>query len=481
MLPVIQRILQASPELEHRQRNPAIDIRSIIISPTRELAEQISKEAKRLVGNTGIKIGLAVGGTGRSVALRDMHRNGCHILVGTPGRLNDLLSDTQSGIVVPKLNSFVLDEADRLLDDGFGPAIEEIYRYFPSKMEVDRQTLMFSATMEQAVMGMVGKFMKRDFRTVRTVSADEVQTHERVPQHVVVMNGLENQIPALFELIKRESGPGKDFKAIVFFNTSAEVSLVRAIYDKSSLRNKIGIQGLEMHARLSQYQRTQTSNNFRHSKSAIMFSSDVAARGMDFPNVSHVIQMGLAKDRDTYIHRVGRTGRAGKEGQGWVLLTPWDTYLYKRRLSQLPIKVDGTLETASLDMSQNLAISQGVADLLTDTIQAAKNVDFTLKSNAFTSNLSAGQSVDKGLLIEALNRRAQYGWGMDPPPSVSNSLANKLGFSRTRELRIGDDPRAPPRSTDERKGQSVWQASRMSHGKYQDRSTRRTSLPSRAF
>ena len=466
--------------MEHRQR-PTLDIQSIIISPTRELAEQISKEARRLVGNTGIKVGLAVGGTGRSRALQEIQRYGCNILVATPGRLNDLLSDTTSGITVPNLNSFVLDEADRLLDDGFGPAIEEIYRLFPSKLEVDRQTLMFSATMEQEVMSMVRRFMKKDFRTVRTVSPGEIQTHDKVPQHVVVMNGLENQIPALFELIKRESALERDFKAIVFFNTSAEVSLVRAIYDNSSLKEKIKIHGLEMHARLTQFYRTKTSDNFRGSKRAIMFSSDVAARGMDFPDVSHVIQMGLPKDRDTYIHRVGRTGRAGKEGEGWVLLTPWDETRYRSRLKDLPIKVDESLETASLDMSQNLAISQGVADVLSDTIQATQSVDFECKSNAFTSNLSQGQSADKSQLIDALNRRAKYGWGMDPPPAVSGSLAHKLGYSRVQHLRIGEDPRARPRAMNERKGQSIWQASRMSHGKYQDKERRRTFLPSREF
>ena len=444
-MPVIQRILQTSPELARRQSKATIDIQSLIISPTRELAEQIAKEAQRMVKDTGIKVGLSVGGTGRSGALRDMERFGCHIMVGTPGRLNDLLSDKYTKVKAPRLNSFVLDEADRLLDDGFGPAIEEIYRYLPGKLEVDRQTLMFSATMGPEVRGMVRKFMKEDFRTVQTIAQGETQTHENVPQHVIVTHGLENQMPALLELAKRESNESQAFKAIVFFNTAATATLAMQIWSRSSLAEKTDIPGLVMHARLTQGTRTRTSDKFRKSTRAIMFASDVAARGMDFPNVTHVIQIGVPKDRDTYIHRIGRTGRAGKEGQGWLFLSPWDKSHYSSKLRNLPIKQNNSIETAKVDMSEALSIPQATAEILSDSIQAAKNVEYTYKSSAFLSLLSEGTSTDKSTLINALNRLSIYGWGLDPPPAVSRALAAKTGFSRVVEMNIGNDSRAEVR------------------------------------
>ena len=136
--------LEAEPRVTNRRSVTSKDIRSIIISPTRELAEQIAQEAMKVTRGTGVVVQAAVGGTQKREKLQAIRREGCHLLVGTPGRLKDILSDPMSGVEAPRLSSFVLDEADRLLDDGFAPDIEEITQLLPNRRDVDRQTLLFS-------------------------------------------------------------------------------------------------------------------------------------------------------------------------------------------------------------------------------------------------------------------------------------------------------------------------------------------------
>ena len=131
------------------------DIRDIIVSPTRELAEQIAVEAAKLVRGTGIIVQSAVGGTQKRMMLSKVRREGCHLLVGTPGRLNDLLADPSSGIAAPNLQALVLDEADRMLEVGFQQELMEIIKSLPDRRDVPRQTLLFSATIPKNVVGCV--------------------------------------------------------------------------------------------------------------------------------------------------------------------------------------------------------------------------------------------------------------------------------------------------------------------------------------
>lgn len=143
LLPVLQNIINVDPDLaksvrgRRGPRSTADDIRALIISPTRELAEQIADEAKKLVSGTGIIVQTAVGGTQKSMGLRAIQREGCHILVGTPGRLKDILSDPYTRVEAPDLSALVFDEADRLLDQGFWPEIQEIMRLLPTPAEKD--------------------------------------------------------------------------------------------------------------------------------------------------------------------------------------------------------------------------------------------------------------------------------------------------------------------------------------------------------
>ncbi|KAL8660216.1 MAG: hypothetical protein Q9226_000018 [Calogaya cf. arnoldii] len=444
LIPVLQNIINYEPKLEHRgyrqKRTSADDIRAIIISPTRELAEQIAVEARKLTRNTGVIVQTAVGGTQKSAGLRAIKNEGCHILVGTPGRLNDILSDPYSQVRAPDLSAFVLDEADRLLDQGFAPDIEAIQKLLPARTEVDRQTLLFSATVPREVVQIARRTAKPDVHFLRTVQEGELQTHERVPQKIAVIHGLENQAPALVELCKREIARqgGKPFKAIVYFNATADIELMastlrnlknpgESLYHKHPLHPaKI----IHIHGQLTQAARTYAADTFRRAESAIMVSTDVTARGMDFPNVSHVIQMGVPQDRDSYIHRLGRTGRGDKTGEGWLILTDLERREARHRLHKLPITEDTSLEAASVDMTRDAQLPEDVAKTLTQTIDASRMIPLDQKCGAYYGSLGVMRFYPKDTMIASLNNRAKYCWdralmaiAADSPETVAGDRA----------------------------------------------------------
>ncbi len=383
--------------------------------------------------------------------LQKTQREGCHLLVGTPGRLYDILSDDYSGVKAPKLQALVMDEADRLLDDGFTREIDDIKKFLPDPEEVDRQNLMFSATIPRNVVDLVRKTMRPGFHFAKCVNEDEQPTHERVPQNLVNLAGFENIMPTLYELILQqrqlaESEGARPFKALVYFNSTAEVTLASSVFYKLNLSGRRGspfssFQAYEIHAKLTQGQRTRASEDFRHCKTGILFSSDVTARGMDFPNVSHVIQIGLPRERDTYIHRLGRTGRAGKEGEGWLLTTPFDKYEVRHRLRGLPLQ-DATprLQCAMVDMSQPAEVTEQAAKILADTIEAHKKVYPDQLDAAFRGLFGSFQGYnDKQGLIEGANRLAEFGWGMPsaPNPPASFMSGGRRGGGRGRDQSRG--------------------------------------------
>ncbi len=394
-----------------------------------------------------------MGGSSKRFMLQQMQRQGCHLLVGTPGRLNDLLSDEYSGVRAPKLSAFVLDEADRLLDDGFSMEIREIQKRLPDREEVDRQTLMFSATVPREVMQMVRTTMKPDFKFVRTVKEGEQPTHERVPQKIVVTEAWQNNLPALLELCKRElersAAPGaKPFKALVYFSTTVEVLCASELF--RNLRKPGSSQFgshplhpariLEIHSKLTQAGRTNAADAFRSAKSAILISSDVTARGMDFPDVTHVIQMGLPQSKDTYIHRIGRTGRGEKTGEGWLIINPIEVREARNRLGDLPLDADRSLQTATVDMTQDAQLPENIAETLKQVGEAGRSVNRGDQFKLYLALIGGYRWLgNQGKLVEALNTMFKYGWGWETPPSVPPELAHKLGLSKVPGLVIGTD------------------------------------------
>lgn len=438
LVPVLQNLMNNPPP--PRSGYSVAEVRSVIISPTRELAEQIAVQARLLSAGTGVKVQTAVGGSGKQAGLSRIRREGCDLLVGTPGRLEDILSDRMSGVRTTTLSSLVLDEADRLLDEGFAADLLRIIDLLPNPMKVDRQTLMFSATVPKEVMHTVRRAMKPKFDFVKTVRDDETPTHLTVPQKAVMLKGLENGIPAALEIAKRYQDQTKTnpnlppFKAIIYFNTTAEVNVAYEVASRMNMdpsflpRTSMFL----MHSGLSQRERTMNADTFRRHKSSILVSSDVTARGMDFPDVTHVIQVGPPRDRDSYIHRLGRTARANKTGEGWILLDRGATRKFNYLLGGLPINEDKSLSTAAVDMANHSAdMDPSPLGIIERVNSAMANVDNRTKSSAYISLLnSSGGGQSKQTLIESLNRLAIHGYQLERLPSVSPLTAQRTGLDK---------------------------------------------------
>ncbi|PVI04118.1 DEAD-domain-containing protein [Periconia macrospinosa] len=437
LIPIIQRMIDADPQLGDRvhgyKRARPDDIRAIVISPTRELAEQIAVEAKKICSGTGVIVQCAVGGTQKRAMLQKTQREGCHLMIATPGRLMDILSDPYSRIEAPHLTALVMDEADRLMEQGFQEEIDKIKTFLPDPDQVERQNLMFSATLNKNVVRLVKDTMRPGFHFAKCVNEDEAPTHDRIPQKLVEVVGFENIMPTLYELaLKMHLNPqernGRPFKAIIYFNSTSEVKLAASVFYKLSggfKRNTPlgGLKAFEIHSKLSQQGRTRASEGFRFATSGLLFSSDVTARGMDFPNVTHVIQVGLPREAETYVHRLGRTGRAGKEGEGWLIITPLERHEVKRRLREMPLVKDESLEVPKVDMSVSGVIPEEAAKLIESSVEAHQRINPEELQDAFRGLFGSFQWYsDKNRLIESANRLAEFGWAMSTPPPPPASV-----------------------------------------------------------
>jgi len=265
----------------------------LIMAPTRELALQIDEQFKIFASNLKLYSALCVGGTNMQRQIRDLRRRP-HVIIGTPGRLKDLMK--QRVLKLEFVDTLVLDEADRMLDMGFLPEIKEIIAQLPSK----RQTLCFSATITAQIQGLLDTMLKDPV----TVSVRTRETSEHIEQDVIKVSGKEEKVRILNELLQKD-----DFeKVLVFGETKFGV---QRLADNLS---KLGKPAEAIHGNKSQPQRQRALKNFRDGKVKILVATDVAARGLDIPNVSHVINFDTPNNYEDYIHRIGRTGRAGKKG-----------------------------------------------------------------------------------------------------------------------------------------------------------------------
>ncbi|KAH6895495.1 P-loop containing nucleoside triphosphate hydrolase protein [Thelonectria olida] len=446
LLPLLQRMINEDPSLANRgARRDAHsgDIRGIVLSPTRELAEQIAMEARRLVKNTGLVVQSAVGGTAKRQMLQRTRREGCHLLIATPGRLNDLLQDPTSGIDAPNLAALVLDEADRMLDVGFERELNEIIGLLPKQGEKVRQTVLVSATIPDTVIRLARTMVRaNDFEFVQTIPENESLTHEKVPQRIVAVSSWSNVFPSLFELIDREHAKAAEdpsarpFKAIVYFNTTALVELAG---EMGFERRRSRIEGRHLatysiQSKLSQMQRQKAADMFRKGKEAVLFSSDVTARGMDFPDVTHVIQVDVPRDRESYIHRLGRTGRQGKEGEGWIIVPHSSISSARKMLKGLPLTQNNSLESADVDLASG--------GELTPAHQHTKNLFAVMPKQVLASTYTSMFGMVGGdkmnTVAEEVNDWAVHGWGWDAPPSVSRRWVSLMGLTRAKGMNISD-------------------------------------------
>lgn len=285
--------------------NPQKDqIQALIITPTRELAIQITAEVKKMLKNIEDVDVLAVyGGQDVKQQMRKL-KGGRQIVVGTPGRLLDHLR--RETITISKVSMLVLDEADQMLHMGFLNEVEEIIHKIPSR----RQTMLFSATMPQQIKKLAANYMRSPEEIV--IKGTGI-TLEGIKQRVVETTDRAKQ-ETLFTLLDQH----RPYLALIFCRTK-----IRAIKLNAALQEN-GYDSDELHGDLSQAKRERVMKRFREAKIQFLVATDVAARGLDVEGVTNIYNYDIPHDAESYIHRIGRTGRAGGDGMAVTLLAPKD-------------------------------------------------------------------------------------------------------------------------------------------------------------
>ncbi len=297
-LPMVDRLSSGRA----RARMP----RALVLAPTRELADQVAESFAKYAKGTRLNWALLIGGVsmGDQVALLN---KGVDVLIATPGRLLDLFE--RGKILLTGVEIMVVDEADRMLDMGFIPDIERIFKLTPPR----RQTLFFSATMPPEITRLTTQFLKDPTRIEVSRPATTADT---ITQHVTRLPTSDPKAKrtALRALIER----GDVQNGIVFCNRKSEVDVVA-----KSLKAH-GFDAAPIHGDLDQSLRMKTLADFRAGTLKLLVASDVAARGLDIPAVSHVFNYDVPHHADDYVHRIGRTGRAGRLGEAFMIVTPAD-------------------------------------------------------------------------------------------------------------------------------------------------------------
>ena len=282
-LPILQRMKEGKPR----------EIQTLVLAPTRELAAQINESFATYGKHLDLKHTVIFGGVRQGKQVRAL-RAGVDILVATPGRLLDLMN--QRFVRLDKVEFFVLDEADRMLDMGFIHDIKKVIARLPDK----RQSLFFSATMSPTVNTLANSLLRDP---VHVEVAAQATTVDRITQKVFFVDQTE-KLHLLLRLLN-----GEDSGSVLIFTRTKH----RADKLAFSL-NRNGIPADAIHGNKSQHARTKAISNFKTGITKVLVATDIAARGIDIPNISHVINFELPNEADSYVHRIGRTARAGNEG-----------------------------------------------------------------------------------------------------------------------------------------------------------------------
>jgi len=419
LVPAIEKVMARPP--------PLGQVPILAISPTRELAQQIGQEAETLTKfcrnrqGRAFKVMTVYGGTNVKSDIRSLQQGCPDILVATPGRLNDLFQNGGLAAMVRQLSIIIFDEADQLLDMGFRPAITEALSYLPPPGQ--RQCFLFSATFPREVASLTKNALGPGFLTVDTVG-EEDQTNSHVPQSATVCSGLALGAH-LWHNIQEELRKDPQFKIIVFFPTA------RMTQFYSELFSKMGLKVLEMHSRKSQSARNKMAEQFRERAGLCLFTSDVSARGMDYPDVTLVVQCNMPSDAAQYVHRLGRTGRAGKQGRGLLLLSDFERG-FLRKIKDLPVQVYP---------SENLA-QEAVGQFASAAHQAVRKMDPKTGEMAYqawlgfyNSNLRMLNWSKNELVAEANNWYAEV-LGLPEPPALQAKTVGKMGLKGTPGLRV---------------------------------------------
>ncbi len=315
--------------------------RALVITPTRELATQVSDELYRLGRFAGIRTLTVYGGVGYGRQIALIHK-GVQVVVATPGRLKDLYKKGKIDVLNPEI--VVLDEADEMLDMGFLDDIKEIFEYIPQ----NRQTLLFSATMPEPIKELAQHILYQP--EYLSVIGEEETTNNVINQRYYVIRE-EQRDEAIVELLERE--PIK--KCIVFCRMKREVDRL------TEHLCALGFNAAGLHGDLEQIDREQIIKSYRRGETKIMVATDVAARGLDVRDVTHVFNYHIPFDPQSYVHRIGRTGRAGRSGEAITLVSTEEF----RELQRIRKEVGAQMQLATIEkrtQNEDLSRVKEVAD-----------------------------------------------------------------------------------------------------------------------
>lgn len=291
----------------------------LILSPTRELAMQINKEAEWLGCNEDLVTTNLVGGMDISQQIKDL-KKGASIITGTPGRTLDHLK--RGTLKVDNIHTVILDEGDHMLDMGFRDELEGILDTVPHR----KRTWLFSATMPQEIKSLSGRYLKNP---AYISLVDEGAQHSDI-EHKIYTVPRKTRLEGLVNVLLWENSS----KGLIFCHTRAETAKV------SEKLQSEGFRAFCLHGDMSQRERNTALGALRNGRISLLVATNVAARGLDVPGVEHVFQYGLPQDMDTFIHRSGRTGRAGLEGENIVILNPSEARKFKGMLRGTRIKAE---------------------------------------------------------------------------------------------------------------------------------------------
>ncbi|MDR1741681.1 MAG: DEAD/DEAH box helicase [Synergistaceae bacterium] len=403
LLPLLQ-------DMEIGERRPRV----LILSPTRELAQQIAREAEWLVRFMDVSVVSLVGGLEMSPQLRAL-RDGAAIVVGTPGRTLDHVQ--RGSLDTSGIASVVLDEGDQMLDMGFREELEGILDSLPK----ERRTWLFSATMPPEVRELAKRYLRENPRTISLVKDGE--QHEDIV-HRVYMVPSRKRFEGLVNVLLWE----RPKRSLMFCHTRLDsIEVAQRLQDE-------GFNAAALHGEMTQRERNAVLSSFKSGSMPHLVATNVAARGLDVEGVTHVIQFGLPDDRDTFVHRSGRTGRAGHEGINLILLSPVEVGRFKMMLRSTQMKVEW-MDAPGLDMIR--AVQRDVAEEKLLTSQ----VDDSYLEWASDLLERAEAKVLVAKLLDALNSRMSKGY----------SLNSDLQRERERRQRPARDEfggrRARPRGT----------------------------------
>ncbi|MBN2768273.1 MAG: DEAD/DEAH box helicase [Campylobacterales bacterium] len=373
--------------------------RALVITPTRELATQVSDELYHLGRFAGIRTLTVYGGVGYGRQIALIHK-GVQIVVATPGRLKDLYKKGKIDTFNPEI--VVLDEADEMLDMGFLDDIKEIFEYIPQ----NRQTLLFSATMPEPIKELANSILyKPEFISV---IGDEETTNNIIEQVYYVIN--ENQRDeAIVNLLESEDVD----KCIIFCRMKREVDRL------SEHLEALGFSAKGLHGDIEQEDRELIIKGYRRGEIKIMVATDVAARGLDVKNVSHVFNYHIPFDPQSYVHRIGRTGRAGKSGKA-ITLVSTEEFRELQRIKK-EVGADMRLSTISLAQQEPTIDIQSIKEHI-DSIDIDPNIDNYLEELS---------SIKVDVLIKKL---LTYYLG-----DIQNSEDDLLGFDEEEVSRMMKD------------------------------------------